>query len=168
MTSDWPAREKLHSERLVLEPLRIGHATEMVAVLADPGMYEFIGGEPPTEADLVARYARQTSRRDWLNWILRQRSTGEVVGTVQATLKDERTAELAWVVSSRFRGEGYGREATAAVLDWLSRNGIELFQANIHPDHGASGAVARRLGFVSTGELKNGEIRWELRKRCQN
>jgi RimJ/RimL family protein N-acetyltransferase len=168
MASDWPSPEELYSERLVLEPLRIRHAREMVAVLGDPGMYEFIGGEPPTEADLTARYARQTSRPDWLNWILRLRSTGEAVGTVQATLKDERTAELAWVVSSRFQGRGYAREGAAAALDWLRRNGVELFVAHIHPDHGASNAVARRLGFVSTGELKKGEIRWELLNRCQN
>jgi RimJ/RimL family protein N-acetyltransferase len=168
MACDWPTPEELGTERLVLEPLRIGHAAEMVAVLADRAMYEFTGGEPPAEADLVARYTRQISRASWLNWILRLRSSGEALGTVQATLKDEHTAELAWLVSSRFQGKGYAREGAAATLDWLSRNGIELFVAHIPPDHAASTAVARRLGFTSTPELKNGEIRWELRNRCQN
>ena len=63
----------LNTERLALEPLTIDHAAEMVAVLADPALYEFTGGEPPGEAELTARYARQTSNPAWLNWIVRER-----------------------------------------------------------------------------------------------
>ena len=40
--------EPLTSERLRLEPLTVDHAPAMVAVLADPSIYEFTGGSPPT------------------------------------------------------------------------------------------------------------------------
>jgi RimJ/RimL family protein N-acetyltransferase len=159
--------QQLTSERLTLEPLRIDHAPEMVTVLADPAMYEFTGGEPPSEADLTARYRRQTAHDGWLNWILRVRSTGEAVGTVQATLRDD-GAELAWVVSSHFQGAGYAREGTAAAIAWLRDNGVNSFQAHIHPDHAASEAVAARLGFEPTACIRNGEVRWELPLRCHN
>ncbi|HEX6460617.1 MAG TPA: GNAT family N-acetyltransferase [Thermoleophilaceae bacterium] len=158
----------LRSERLDLEPLRVEHATEMVPVLADPSMYVFIGGEPPAEEELVARYVRQSRRPGWLNWVLRLRTTGEAVGTVQATQRDGHVAELAWVVSSRFQGAGYASEATAAVIDWLAAQGIHTFEAYIHPDHIASNKVAERSGFLPTESIRNGETGWKLRRRCQN
>ena len=162
-----PTAQQLTSERLTLEPLRVDHAAEMAAVLADPTMYEFTGGDPPSEVDLTARYRRQTAHDGWLNWILRLRSTGEAVGTVQATLSGE-AAELAWVVSSRFQGAGYAREGMSAAIAWLRANGVHCFQAHIHPDHDASKAVAARLGFEPTTCIRNGEVRWELPSRCHN
>jgi RimJ/RimL family protein N-acetyltransferase len=160
--------EPLTAERLLLEPLRVDHAAEMVAVLADPALYTFTGGEPPAEADLVERYRRQSTRPGWLNWVLRTRDTGEAVGTVQATQRDERTAELAWVVGTRFQGAGYATEATAAMIGWLRERGVDFFVAHIHPAHAASNAAAARLGFVSTNAVKDGEARWELASRCHN
>lgn len=158
----------LTSERLDLEPLRVDHATEMASVLADPAMYEFIGGEPPSEAELVARYVRRTRRPGWLNWVLRRTDTGEVIGTVQATQRDDRSAEIAWVVSSRFQGAGYATEAAAAAIHWLETKGIGVFEAYIHPDHIASNRVAERLGFVPTKSIRDGETRWKRESRCQN
>jgi RimJ/RimL family protein N-acetyltransferase len=161
------AAQPLTSTRLALEPLAIGHAAEMVAELADPVLYEYIGGEPPSEAELTARYARQVAGEGWLNWVLRERSSGHAVGTVQATLR-EGGAELAWVVSTRAQGKGYATEATAAVIEWLRENGIQTFVAHVNPDHEASKAVAARLGFHPTESIKNGEVRWELSTRCHN
>ena len=61
--SHWPRAELLTTARLRLEPLRVDHAPEMVAVLDDPALFDFTGGTPPTEADLRARYRRQAGRR---------------------------------------------------------------------------------------------------------
>ena len=154
----------LATDRLTLEPLRIDHAIEMVDVLADPALYGFIGGEPPTEADLVARYTRQVSRADWHNWIVRVKDTGQAIGTVQATVGEDATA-LAWVISAGAQGHGYATEAARAVIGALD---ADLLIAHIHPDHAASNAVATNLGFQPTNHLKDGEVRWELRPRCQN
>ena len=159
--------QPLKTARLTLEPLGVRHAAEMVAVLADPALYEYIGGEPPSEADLVARYTRQTSRDDWLNWILREQASRDAVGTVQATLRGS-AAELAWVVSTGAQGKGYATEATAAVIGWLRENDVREFVAHVRPDHAASRAVAARLGFQPTESIKNGEVRWELSTRCHN
>ncbi len=163
-----PSAQPLKSNRLDLEPLRVEHAVEMVAVLADPALYEYTGGEPPDEAELTARYVRQTSRGEWHNWILRERATGSAVGTVQATLREPATAALAWVVATRAQGKGYATEATSAVIAWLRENGVGVFEAYIHPEHAASRSVAARLGFQPTESIKNGEVRWELLTRCHN
>ena len=80
------------TERLDLEPLATDHAAELAPVLDDAALHEFTGGAPLSAADLAARYARLAVRRSpdghqlWGNWVIRVRSTGEAVGTVQVTL----------------------------------------------------------------------------------
>jgi RimJ/RimL family protein N-acetyltransferase len=163
----------LETLRLALEPLRVDHAAEMAPVLADRSLYTFTGGEPPTLDDLRERYARQATGRSpdgvesWLNWIVRRRSDGHAVGFVQAAISTEPpppapvTAVLAWVLGVRFQGQGYAREATAAVAGWLESVGVHRLVAYIHPDHHASMGVARALGLQSTAERVDGEVVWE-------
>jgi hypothetical protein len=70
----------------------------MVAVLGDPALYEFTGGEPPTLDELRERYERQAVGRspdrseEWLNWIVRITDDGHAIGFVQATIRDGRAA----------------------------------------------------------------------------
>jgi RimJ/RimL family protein N-acetyltransferase len=91
--------------------------------------------------------------------MLRRRDTGEMVGTVQATVTGV-VAELAWVVAVPHQGQGYAREAALAVRDRLRDDGVTRFTACIHPDHVASAGVARALGLAPTGTVVDGEIRW--------
>ena len=125
----------------------------------------FIGGRPATEAELRERYTRQVAGHSsdgseaWLNWVVRRRDGGELVGTVQATVSGS-TAELAWVVAVAHQGRGYAREAATAVQTWLRTTGVSEFLAHIHPDHAASAGVARALGLAPTDTVVDGEIRW--------
>jgi RimJ/RimL family protein N-acetyltransferase len=137
--------EPIATERLGLEPLRVGHAEEMAGLLDDVRLYEFTGGEPPTPDQLRDRYARQVAGigRGWLNWIVR--CQGVVVGTVQATLEDG-VAEVAWVIGVAHQGRGFAGEATAGMVEWLRHNGVRGLVAHVHPEHHASVAVARRVG----------------------
>lgn len=166
---DWPAAEFLETPRLRLEPLRVEHAAEMVAVLADPSLFHFTGGAPPCEAELTSRYRLQAAgtspdgREGWLNWVLRGDPADPPVGTVQATLREgdaERRAELAWVLAPSHQGQGLATEAADAVMRWLQGQGIRSFEAHIRPGHDASGGVARRLGMEPTSDRRGGETRW--------
>jgi RimJ/RimL family protein N-acetyltransferase len=134
-------------------------------VFDDQGLHQFTGGEPATPDELRDRYTRQVAGRSpdgggtWLNWMLRSRDTGELIGTVQATVTGS-TAELAWVVAVPHQGQGYAREAATAVRDRLRDDGVTRFTAHIHPDHVASAGVARTLGLGPTSTLVDGERRW--------
>nr|BFE88313.1 hypothetical protein GCM10020093_109140 [Planobispora longispora] len=86
-----PSRaEEIGTPRLTLEPLRVEHAEEMAAALADPALHTFIGGSPATAAQLRDRYTRMLagppsgSAEAWLNWAIRLE--GSLVGYVQATV----------------------------------------------------------------------------------
>jgi RimJ/RimL family protein N-acetyltransferase len=49
------------TERLILRPLRVEDADEMVPILAGDALYEFIGGKPPSLQELRVRYSRLTA-----------------------------------------------------------------------------------------------------------
>ena len=150
--------------RVRLEPLTVEHAAAMVTVLADPGLYEFTGGMPPTLDELTARYTRQSAGRSpdgseqWLNWVVRVGE--EPVGYVQATVTGP-SAEIAWVISPSHQGRGLASEAAGLMVDRLAASGVTELVAHIHPDHAASGRVAERLGLRPTGLVEDGEDRWE-------
>ncbi|GAA0591366.1 GNAT family N-acetyltransferase [Kribbella sandramycini] len=147
------------TDRLQALPLRVEYAEPMAAVLADPALYSFTGGEPPTVAQLTARYERQLAgspTEHWLNWVLQAQ---ELIGYVQATVTDG-TAEIAWVVGTAWQGHGYAKEAAQGLAAWLRAQGIERITATIHPDHHASAAVAAAVGLTRTDTVVDGEHLW--------
>ena len=154
----------LAGARLALDPLRVDDAAELAPLLADPALHAFTGGEPDTPAQLRARVERQVRGRSpdgrdvWRNWVLRD--GGTPVGTVQATIRPDGIAQVAWVVFTPYQGRGYAREAAVALVDALLAEGAPAVIAHIHPDHAASAAVARAAGLRPTEELHAGERRW--------
>jgi RimJ/RimL family protein N-acetyltransferase len=152
----------LTTDRLVLEPLTVAHAGEMVDVLADPSLYAVIGGDPPTLAELTARYAAQVAGPgragdQWRNWVIRE--AGRAVGYVQATLtaRDGRwLADIAWLVTPGAQGRGLATEAAAAMVQHLVSSGVAEIRADIADGHHASERVAARLSMRPTN-LVTGE-----------
>lgn len=164
-----PLTPRLRSARLDLVPLVPADAPEMVDVLADPALYAFIGGEPPSLPDLRRRYRRLAvggsadGQQAWHNWIVRLAADGRAVGTVQATVSRARlAAEIAWVIGAPWQGVGYASEAARALVAWLTGTGIATIVAHVHPSHAASATVARRAGLMPTDEIEDGEQLWRL------
>ena len=162
--------QPLESSRLLLEPLRVDHAEELAPVLSDRSLYHFTGGAPPTAAELRARFESQTrggspdGRSCWLNWVVRERATNRVVGTVQATVKFSGAtpvADLAWVIGASHQGNGFAKEAAGAMAAWLREQGVGRLRAQIHPRHEDSNQVARSIGLEQTGTIVDGELRWQ-------
>jgi alpha-ribazole phosphatase/probable phosphoglycerate mutase len=156
------------TERLTLFPLKVTDADEMAKVLADPDLYTFTGGTPPTPATLRTRYATLATghspddHQEWRNWIIRRHTDNRAIGTVQATITDhESRAEIAWIIGVPWQGMGYATEAASALLTWLDTRNIPHVQAHIHPDHHASTTVATHLGLTPTPHIHDGERRWQ-------
>ncbi|MBK6887313.1 MAG: GNAT family N-acetyltransferase [Tetrasphaera sp.] len=170
------AVQSLRTVRLILTPLRVEDAAEMAGVLADPALYDVIGGSPPDAVTLRRRYKKlvvgrsRDGSQQWLNWVIRLRpGVGHeedhpetpAVGTVQATvMAGGAAAEIAWIVGTAWQGRGYAGEAAAAMADLLRAAGVQLLVAHIHPRHAASQGVARRAGLTPTPELHDAEQRW--------
>jgi len=161
--------QRITTPRLLLAPITVEDADEMVGVPAARELYAFIGGQPPSVEQLRARYEKlvvghsEDGRQDWCNWVVRTRAGGRAVGTVQATVMAEGTrAEVAWIIGLPWQGQGYASEAARAVVHWLTEGGVGYITAHVHPEHAASAAVARKAGLSATGAIHDGERRWAL------
>ena len=167
--ADWT----LETERLDLAPMVEGDSDALFALLKDPEIHVFTGGQPPANTDDVrAKIRRRESRRSpagdelWLNWTLRLKADQSVAGYVQAGVKQGK-ADLAWVVGVPFQRRGYASEASRRVLKWLRAHlHVNEVRANIHPDHIASRRVARNIGLCETVESTDrGEEVWRASVR---
>lgn len=154
----------LQSRRLTLEPQRALHAPAMFAVLSDPAIYAYENQPPASLNALSQRFqrleARQSpdGRQQWLNWVLRQRSDGELIGYVQATVQADGRALVAYELASRHWGQGLGSEAVQAMLDELAGSGPVQLVQQVRPLRQAlaifkranhrSLALLLRLGFA--------------------
>jgi len=160
------AADSITTTRLRLDPLTVADAEPMAAVYADPRMFEFTGGEPPTRESLQRRYEVLVAGRSpdgtesWLNWIVRTLDPPQVVGTMQATVDVSHRAWVAWEIGTAWQGRGFAGEAAPAIVAWLRQRGITSIEANVHPDHAASQAIARRAGLELTDRVDDGEQVW--------
>ena len=117
--------------------------------------------------ELRARIRRWESRRSpdgdevWLNWTLRLKPCGTVVGRMQATVT-EAWADMAWVIGRRYRNRGYATEAARSMAVWLREFfHVREVRASIHPDNAASQRVATKIGMSRSGERTDeGEEIW--------
>ena len=143
----------IEATRFTLEPQTVVHAQEMFVVLSDPAIYEY-ENEPPASIEwLRARFAKLESRwstdgqEQWLNWVIRL-PTSELVGYVQATVRSNGGAAIAYELSSAYWGRGLASEAVWALIAELE----EQYQvcslcAVLKHENQRSMRLLKRLGF---------------------
>jgi RimJ/RimL family protein N-acetyltransferase len=155
----------LPSSRLALEPIREHHGERLFEVLQDPSIYTYVPTEPPASvAALRERYAflarRQSpdGREAWLNWAIRLESTGVYIGTVQATVREDATALLAYELGAEYRGAGYATEACRAVMRELVReHEVREIRAYVDTRNERSIRLLERLGFGRSGYIREAD-----------
>lgn len=169
MPTDRSFEGGFETERLVMSSLRVDNADEMVAVLSDPVLHEFIGGRPATPDELRLRYIELVEGSGspaelWLNWIVRRRRDDVAVGYVQATVMNADDPKpwsyVAWTIGTPWQRQGYASEASLALVEWLTAANVAPIVATIHPDHAASNGVAGKIGLHPTDQLDDGETVW--------
>lgn len=159
-------RHSLSSDRLDLVPANPEHADLTWPYLKDETMWQFSPAlRPPTIEALRGRYERWMhdvpylgAVERWENWICARSDDRDVVGEAQATYAGT-NVYVAYGVFPPFRGRGYAREATAAVIDHARHvHGAQHAVAEIAAANVASEHVARSLGFdlVATRERDDG------------
>ncbi len=143
---------------LVLEPQTAAHADAMFDVLRDPAIYAF-ENEPPTSPEFLrARFLRLETRRSadgaqqWLNWVVRL-AGGPLLGYVQATVRRDGSANIAYVFASRHWGRGYATRSVRAMVDELVQHyGVKVLDAVAVRRNERSLRVLERLGFAPADE----------------
>lgn len=161
----------IETSRLTLVPQTAEHAHEMFVVLSDPAIYEYENEPPPSLEWLCARFARLETgrstdgREQWLNWVIRL-PTLDLIGYVQATIRPEGRAGIAYELSSAFWGRGLASEAVAAMItELIDQYGVRNFAAVLKRGNLRSFRLLERLGFILTSpddqarnQVESGEI----------
>jgi len=145
----------IETGRLTLVPQIAAHADEMFAVLSDPAIYEYENRPPASVERLRERFAKLESRRSpdereqWLNWVIRVPSSG-LIGYVQATVRENGSAAIAYELSSAYWGRGLARVAVEAMIGELARGyGVRRLTAVFKRANHRSLRLLERLGFSS-------------------
>jgi [ribosomal protein S5]-alanine N-acetyltransferase len=144
----------LNAHQFTLEPQTALHAPDMFVVLSDPAIYEFENAPPASAAWLGARFARLESRgstdgqAQWLNWVIRLPS-GELMGYVQATVRRDDSALIAYELASRYWGQDIGSSAVALMIDELAAHyNVRQFWAVLKRKNFRSQRLLERLQFT--------------------
>ncbi|OGA27577.1 MAG: hypothetical protein A3I65_07650 [Betaproteobacteria bacterium RIFCSPLOWO2_02_FULL_68_150] len=139
---------------LSLEPQTAAHAEEMFAVLSDPAIYAFENAPPRSIDWLRERFARLESRQSadgreqWLNWVIRT-PAAELAGYVQATVRADGSAAIAYELASRHWGRGLAKQAAQAMIRELAEHyGVRALFAVAKRDNSRSLRLLQRLGFT--------------------
>lgn len=144
---------RLETPRLLLEPVNAWHGEPMFAGMKDPQLYTFTADEPPLSVAALSRhYEKLESRRSedggqlWLNWAVLER-TGGYVGLMQASVRRDATALVAWRIFAPAQRRGFAAEAAAAMLQHLGAIGCSVAIAYVDTRNTASIRLAGRAGF---------------------
>ena len=127
---------------------------DLVPVLHSERVYAFIGGMP-SEHDFIAGLTKAISGppegrsgEHWIDYVARLADTGEIIGTVAATVHDN-LAEVAFLYAPSVWGKGYALEG----LLWLHEhlrdyNEVTALWATSHPENHRSANLLRRAGYA--------------------
>lgn len=147
----------IRTNRLVLRAHRLEDAAQWHAIVNDPLTREFLNW-PRRDEDASRRHLEHRTRHTKL-WqaddfiALAMELDGVLIGDVSMHLRSTdgptRSAEIGWLLDSRYSGEGYATEATAAMLALA----FEVLEAQwvtaiILKGNDRSVALAERLGFL--------------------
>lgn len=141
-----------------LEPQVVAHAEPMFAVLSDPAIYAHENAPPPSADWLRGRFARLESRRSadgrelWLNWVIRL-PDGRLAGYVQATVRADGSAGIAYELNSAHWGRGLATRAVQAMIDELcARYRVRCLTAVLKAGNARSLRLLGRLGFAPASD----------------
>ncbi|MEY2826106.1 MAG: hypothetical protein RLZZ122_470 [Actinomycetota bacterium] len=150
----------LRTSRLIIEPLAPRDATSFANYRSDPEIARYQSWNTPySEAQAIALIESQIGlqlppKGEWLQLAVRIQATDAHVGDLALhTLEDDGDFELGYTIAKAFQGQGYAREATAALIDFLNRNhGATRFIATPDSRNLPSIKLLFSLGFVQKKE----------------
>ena len=157
------------AEGLSLEPQVVAHAEEMFVVLSDPAIYQYENQPPESLEWLRGRYAKLASRQSadgqekWLNWVVRL-PTSELIGYVQATVRSNNEANIAYEFSSAYWGRDLAHQSAQVMMAELrDQYGVRGMSAVLQENNHRSKRLLERLGFKlaladASTQLEPGEI----------
>lgn len=151
----------LETERLLLRPIRREDTPFAVRHFTDPEVNHFMLDDEPimTAEQAVAIVAFYVDRPgDTYNrWVLVRKTDGVALGTCgyHRWNRQHRKAEVGYDLSPAWQGQGYMREAVAAMLaHGFTAMHLHRIEALVAVANARSAHLLRQLGFAHEGVLR--------------
>jgi [ribosomal protein S5]-alanine N-acetyltransferase len=152
----------LTTERLRLREMRKADAPALLALRSDPEVMQWCGDDSVVELaqaqrliEVYAAWRRMSFPAT--QWALERREDGRLIGACALSnwRPVTRTCQISYELAREAWGCGYMQEALRAALAWgFPQMSLNRIEARIHPDNSRSRALARRLGFLPEGVLR--------------
>jgi RimJ/RimL family protein N-acetyltransferase len=151
----------IFTERLELVPLPPGLLESIARGDASAAARRLDAAVPEGWTDTIPAQARleqlaaDRSEQPWLVRAVVLRAPRRVVGNVgfHGPPDEEGRVEIGYGIVPSHRGQGYAREAIAALTDWAFATGeARVCVASVSPRNAASLALVRSIGFRQVGE----------------
>jgi RimJ/RimL family protein N-acetyltransferase len=145
--------------RLHYEPLKASHLDELSPVLRSAEVYAHIEDSVPPLDEFklsliraIAGPGSNSSDQTWLNYLVRDAHTSEMLGRLEATVHDS-IAEVAFLFSPAHWGKGYAHEALVWLHTEVSQcSNISGFWATTVPANLRCQALLLRSGYRQVPE----------------
>lgn len=166
-----PGREiVLETERLLLRPWRVSDAAIQRELWTerDPRVppHRRIGADGrPTVEDLEERIHGNERAGSFGLLAAERKGSGDVIGycgLLDSAKVPEGEPELAFELLRRVWGQGYGTEASWAVVSWAQASGYRRLWATVWDWNVASRRVLAKLGFVETDHVEPDEVHGDM------
>lgn len=162
----------LETERLRLEPLRIGDAEHLFPIMGDPEVMAYWDVPEVDDPDLVATIVQSQvdamAAGGALYWAIRTLEGGAFLGSCDLSEIDRwhRRAEVGFMLGREAWGQGYALEAMTTVVAFAATGGVRKLTARTHLGNRRSEALLQKLGFVEEGLLRGHILRAGERRDC--
>lgn len=157
---------ELTTRRLLLRPLRADDAPGMYAIYSDRQTMRYWSAQVVDDLESAANLVREDLRvqlgETAAFWAVVLPQTGRVIGkfSLFAINRDNRRAEIGYVLNRQFWGKGYGTELLGAMIEAaFDSYQFHRLEADIDPDNAASLALLRKFGFRQEGRFQE---RWRM------
>lgn len=140
------------TERLELRALSDGDAGFIVALLTDPAFLEFIGDRgvrsEPDAVEYIHRIHDGIAKNGFGLHAVTLRADGTVIGVCGLVRRETLPhVDVGFAFLPAFRRQGYGREATVAVLGEAEALGFSPLLAICSPHNVGSRRLLEQVGF---------------------
>jgi ribosomal-protein-alanine N-acetyltransferase len=154
----------IRTERLVLRPTDPADALAALDIYSDDATMEFWSNEPiSTLAEaklLIQEDVKWAASESTCNWAIALPDSNQYIGKISLfqISKQNRRAEVGYLLGRQHWGKGYMTEALTAVLPYaFDELKLHRIEVDTDPENAPSLALLNKFGFVREGLFKD---RW--------
>lgn len=144
----------LRTERLILQPLEIGHVDDLFDMYRRPDAMRFMDGSPHTTVAETKAIVEGWLDSPGTVWMLHETADGPGLGFVDY-IGNSGVPGMGYMLHPDHWGKGYMSEAVRAALDYgFDEMGLDRAELWISEENRASIRLAERVGFRRRGRMR--------------